>query len=93
VLYSAIIASSRLGSLSAAHAKDEISEYLLTEACRLSLSRGGTCMPKVLHVQCIGGGTGDGEGGGKGGGKDGEEDAQEGGSEGGHGEGAAGGIT
>jgi hypothetical protein len=49
-----------LESLSAAHADEGIGEYLLMEACRLSRSRGGTCMLEVLHVRCTGGGAEEG---------------------------------
>jgi hypothetical protein len=49
------------------------SEYLLTEACRLSRSQGRTCMPEVLRVRCTGdteesacAGEGVGEGAGEG---------------------------
>jgi hypothetical protein len=73
-LYSSVIALSQLGSLSAARAEEQTGEYMLTEACMLSRSQEGTCMPKVLRVRCMGGGgregasEGGGEGAGEGGG-------------------------
>jgi hypothetical protein len=60
--YSSVTASSQLGSLSAARAEEGTGEYLLTEACRLSRSWEGTCMPEVLHVRCTSKGTGEGGG-------------------------------
>jgi hypothetical protein len=83
--YSSVIASGQLGSLSAARVEEGTSEYPLTKACRLSRSRGGTCMPEVQRVRCTGKGAGEGactgEGGEEGAGEGGAEDAVEGGSE------------
>jgi hypothetical protein len=70
-----VIASSQLGSLSAARAEEGTGEYLLTETCRLSRSQGGTWMPEVLRVRCMGTrdgacvGEGSREGAGEGGGE------------------------
>jgi hypothetical protein len=71
----------QLGSLSAARAEEGTGEYLLTETCRLSRSRGGTWMPEVLRMRCTGAGDGAcaGEGGGEGAGEGSGEGAGEGG--------------
>jgi hypothetical protein len=52
-----------------AFAEEGTGEYLLKEACKLSRSRGGTCMPEVLCVRCTGKDTGEGACADKGGGE------------------------
>jgi hypothetical protein len=85
--YSSVIASSQLGSLSAARAEEGTGEYLLTETCRLSRSWGETYMSEVLRVRCTGKGSCAGEGGREGAAEGASEGGAEGAGEGG-GEGA-----
>jgi hypothetical protein len=82
--YSSVIASSQLGSLSVARSEEGTGEYLSIEACKLSRSRGGTCMPEVLRVRCTSKGAAEGACAGE----DGREGAGEGSAEG-AGEGSA----
>jgi hypothetical protein len=80
--YSSVIASSQLGSLSAARAEEGTSEYMLIETCRLSRSQGGTCMLEVIRMRCTGEGAEDGACAGKGTREGSREGAGEGGREG-----------
>jgi hypothetical protein len=82
--YSSVIPLSLLGYFSDTHVEEESGEYLLIEACRLSFSWGGTYMPGMMRMRCMGEGAGEGactgEGGGEGTSKGCREHASEGGT-------------